>query len=68
MDVREEEWEEEEEDWEEEPGRVLEEDLEEDLKEEQEEEIRRVLSNKRYVCSCIIEDSSLTFYWLFIYC
>ena len=41
---------------------MLEEDLEEDLKEEQEEEIRRVLSNKRYVCSCIIEDSSLTFY------
>ena len=56
MDVREEESEEEEE------------DLEEDLKKEQEEEIRRGLSNKRYVCSCIIEDSSLTFYWLFIYC
>ena len=36
--------------------------------EEQEEEIRRGLSNKRYVCSCIIEDSSVTFSWLFIYC
>ena len=35
---------------------------------EQEEEIRRGLSNKRYVSSCIIEDSSLTIYWLFIYC
>ena len=35
--------------------------------EEQEEEIRRGLSNKRYVCSCIIEDSSVTFGWLFIY-
>ena len=46
--------EEEEEDWEEE--------------EEEEEEIRRGLSNKRYVSNCIIEDTSLTFDWLFIYC
>ena len=30
--------------------------------EEEEEEIRRGLSNKRYVSSCIIEDTSLTFY------
>ena len=33
--------------------------------EEEEEEIRRRLSNKRYVCSCIIEDSSLTFTTVF---
>ena len=52
----EEEWEEEEEDWEEE----REEEWEEE-EEEQEEEIRRGLSNKRYVCSCFIEDTSLTF-------
>ena len=30
--------------------------------EEQEEEIRRGLSNKRYVSSCIIEDTTQTFY------
>ena len=34
---------------------------------EQEEEIRRGLSNRRYVSSCIIQDMSLTFYSLFIY-
>ena len=66
MDVTEEEPEEE---WEEfRRGTRKKEDLEEDLEKEQEEEIRRGLSNKRYVYSCIIEDSSLTFYWLFIYC
>ena len=29
---------------------------------EQKEEIKRGISNKRYVSSCIIEDKSLTFY------
>ena len=49
----------------------VEEEKEEELEEEeqaQEEEIRRGLSNKRFVCYCIIENTSLTFYWLFIYC
>ena len=32
------------------------------LEEEQEEDIRRGLSNKRYISTCIIEDTSLTFY------
>ena len=45
-----------------------EEETEEDWEEKQGEDLRRGLSNKRYVCSCISEDMSLTFYWLFIYC
>ena len=45
-----------------------EEEREENWEEEQEEEIWRGLSNKRYVSICIIEDMSVTFYWLFIYC
>ena len=44
------------------------EEEEEEREEEQEEEIRRGLSNKRYVPSCIIEVTPLTFYWLLIYC
>ena len=40
---------------------------EEGREEEQEEEIRRGLSNRKYVSSCIIQDTSLTFYSLFIY-
>ena len=45
--------------------RNQEEESEEDCEEEeegQEKEIRRGLSHKRYVSSCIIEDRSLTFY------
>ena len=63
MDVPEEEPEEE---WEE--GEEEEEEREEDWEEEQEEEIWRGLSNKRCVSICIIEDTSLTFDWFFIYC
>ena len=33
----------------------------EEEEEEHEEEIRRGLSNKSYVCSCIIENTSLSF-------
>ena len=40
---------------------------EEGREEEQEEEIRRGLSNRKYVSSCIIQGTSLTFYSLFIY-
>ena len=38
------------------------EEEEEEREEEEGEEIRRGLSNKRYVCSCIIENTFLTFY------
>ena len=34
----------------------------EEEEEEQEEKIRGGLSNKRYVSSCIVEDTCLTFY------
>ena len=45
--------------------RNQEEEREEDCEEEeegQEEEVRRGLSHKRYASSCIIENTSLTFY------
>ena len=64
MDVPEEETEEKTEVEEEESGRG--EECEEE--EEGQEEVRRGLSHKRYVSSCIIEDTSLTFYLLFISC
>ena len=60
----EEELEEEQEDWEEDPGRGTRKRKEKRKREEQEEEIRIGLSNIRYVSRCIIEETSLTFYWI----
>ena len=46
-----------------------EEEREEDWEEEEEEHVEEIrILNKRFVSSCFIEDMSLTFDWLFIYC
>ena len=48
--------------WNEKRKKRIEKRNQEEEEEEQAEEIRRGLSNKRYVSSCIIVDTTLTFY------